>query len=297
MGWNALSDVAIQKIFQLKGRPSDNPLIVHLWDRWEIGKYAEIENEIQQKIIDKLMPWPITLLLPKKEWISKYACWVPLVWIRIPSNQIAKDFLNTVKLPIAAPSANISWKPSPTNAKMVYDNMWNKIQMIIDGWESEAGIESTVIRVMNGWILILRPGFVTKEDLESLFEGKVKVEYSQKNPELSPWMKYKHYSIDGKVEIVNNVENIMEWQVIWYLISQEFYDENQIFFSNFKEKDKNLTKIRGSRNNLVELAHALFDYYHWFDRMWVDVLYVEGLEEVWIGYSIMNRVKRSAGLL
>ncbi|MDR0282381.1 MAG: threonylcarbamoyl-AMP synthase [Candidatus Peribacteria bacterium] len=127
LGANALSDEAAKKIFQLKGRPNDNPLIVHLGDKKQIPDYAEIENEIQQTIIDKLMPGPITLLLKKKKQatrlISSIVCPVKYVGIRFPSNQIAQEFLQTVKLPIAAPSANLSGKPSPTNAKMVYDNL------------------------------------------------------------------------------------------------------------------------------------------------------------------------------
>ncbi|GHW02856.1 threonylcarbamoyl-AMP synthase [candidate division SR1 bacterium] len=294
LGANALSDKAAKRIFQLKGRPSDNPLIVHLGAKEQISDYAFIENEIQQRIIDKLMPGPITLLLQKKENISSIVCPVPLVGIRLPSNQIAHDFLTTVQLPIAAPSANISGKASPTNAQMVYDNLGENVPMIIDGGESEAGIESTVVRVMNRNIQILRPGFVTKEDIETCFDGKIEVNYTHENPELSPGMRYKHYSISGSVVIVNeeglamrNWEN-KENKKIGFLITQEIYNKNQTFFSNV------LFKIWGTHSNLAICAHNLFDMYHYFDKEGVDVLYVEELPEVGIGYSIMNRVKRSA---
>jgi L-threonylcarbamoyladenylate synthase len=151
--------------------------------------------------------------LKKKSLISNIVCPVEYVGIRLPSNQIAQQFLRTVNLPIAAPSANISGKPSPTNAQMVYDNIGDNIPMIIDGGESEAGIESSVVRVLEEdgkyTILILRPGFVTKEDLEACFEGTVEVEYSQKNPELAPGMRYKHYSIDGEVKIISSADEII----------------------------------------------------------------------------------------
>jgi L-threonylcarbamoyladenylate synthase len=227
LGANALSDIAAKKIFDVKGRPNDNPLIVHLGSKEQISDYAEIENEIQQTIIHKLMPGPITLLLKKKNLISPLVCPVEYVGIRLPSNHIAQAFLQAVHLPIAAPSANISGKPSPTNAQMVYDNVGKQIPMIIDGGESEAGIESTVIRVIEEKdsqpcrtspippskggkykILILRPGFVTKEDLEDCFDGQVEVEYSQHHPELSPGMRYKHYSIGGQVKIIASVQEI-----------------------------------------------------------------------------------------
>jgi len=123
LGANALSDTAAEKIFALKGRPNDNPLIVHVGNKHQISEYAEIENGIQQVIIDKLMPGPITLLLKKRDIISSVVCNVPYVGIRIPANQIAQELLTTVGLPIAAPSANISGKASPTTAAMVYDNL------------------------------------------------------------------------------------------------------------------------------------------------------------------------------
>ena len=298
LGANALSDVGARRIFELKGRPNDNPLIVHLWEKSQISDYAVVENEIQQHIIDKLMPWPITLLLPKKEGISSVACNVPLVGIRLPSNTIAQQFLKTVGLPIVAPSANISGKPSPTNAMMVYDNLGEKVPMIIDGGESEAGIESTVVQVVpveGGFkILILRPGFVTKGDLEKCFDWTIEVEYSQKNPELSPGMRYKHYSITGEVKIISEVDMslLTEWKKIWFLVTQEFLEDNQEFFGMILEEVQ--IKIWGSYENLVSCAHSLFESYHSFEQDNINLLYVEQLPEVGIGYSIMNRVKRSA---
>lgn len=295
---NALSDSAAKKIFEIKGRPNDNPLIVHLWDKNQISRYAEIENEVQQNIIDKLMPGPITLLLKKKANISPIVCPVEYVGIRLPSNHIAQQFLKVVDLPIAAPSANISGKPSPTNPQMVYDNLGDAIPMIIDWGESETGIESTVVRVMEEeWkfsILILRPGFVTKEDLEACFDGIVSVEYSQKNPELSPGMRYKHYSIDGEVKIISSVQDISipDDKKVWVLITKEFLQDNQEELGKFENQI--LLQIWGSYENLASCAHSLFELYHFFDMEEVDILYVEQLPEVGIGYSIMNRVKRSA---
>ena len=208
LGADARNDKAVQSIFRLKWRPQDNPLITHLWYKQQIKNYATVENEIQQTIIDKLMPGPLTLLLKKKEWtISNRSCPLDYVWIRLPSNTVAQKFLQIAELPVAAPSANISWKPSPTNAKMVYDNLGDNAPLIIDDWESFAGIESSVVRVVpddRKWklkIQILRPGFLTKEDLEECFNHEIKVEYTTKNPELSPWMRYKHYSITCHVRI------------------------------------------------------------------------------------------------
>ena len=309
LGADARNDKAVLSIFELKWRPQDNPLITHLWYKEQIKDYATVENEIQQTIIDKLMPGPLTLLLKKKEWtISNRSCPLDYVWIRLPSNLVAQKFLQVAELPVAAPSANISWKPSPTNAKMVYDNLWNNVPLIIDDGESFAGIESSVMRVVpddkRKWkmkIQILRPGFLTKEDLEDCFNHEIKVEYTTKNPELSPWMRYKHYSIDGKVRIFDKLSDITtlskEFESkdtkIWILLTQELIDNNEKIIEKFKNDW--ITIIPWwTKSNLASCAHSLFDHYHTAEKSWINLLFVERLPEEWIWYWIMNRVKRSA---
>lgn len=309
LGADARNDKAVLSIFELKWRPQDNPLITHLWYKEQIKDYATVENEIQQTIIDKLMPGPLTLLLKKKEWtISNRSCPLDYVWIRLPSNLVAQKFLQVAELPVAAPSANISWKPSPTNAKMVYDNLWNNVPLIIDDWESFAGIESSVMRVVpdedKKWkskIQILRPGFLTKEDLEECFNHEIKVEYTTKNPELSPWMRYKHYSIAGHVRIFDKLSDITtlskefksENTKIWILLTQELIDNNKKLIEQYK-KDWITIIPRWTKSNLASCAHSLFDHYHTAEKSWINLLFVERLPEEWIWYWIMNRVKRSA---
>ena len=256
------------------------------------------------------MPGPITLLLKKKEWtISNRSCPLDYVWIRLPSNLVAQRFLQVAELPVAAPSANISWKPSPTNAKMVYDNLHDNVPLIIDDWESFAGIESTVMRVVpdeeaEKWklkIQILRPGFLTKEDLQWCFNNEIKVEYTTKNPELSPWMRYKHYSISWHVRIFDDLKDIpklhkeFEWEdtKIWILLTQELIDNNEKLIEQYKE-DWITIIPRWTKSNLASCAHSLFDHYHTAEKSWINLLFVERLPEEWIGYWIMNRVKRSA---
>ena len=333
LGADARNDKAVLSIFELKWRPQDNPLITHLWYKEQISDHATVENEIQQTIIDKLMPGPLTLLLKKKEWtISNRSCPLDYVWIRLPSNKVAQRFLQVAEIPVAAPSANISWKPSPTNAKMVYDNLHDNVPLIIDDGESFAGIESSVMRVVpdenKKWklkIQILRPGFLTKEDLEDCFNHEIKVEYTTKNPELSPWMRYKHYSIAGHVRIFDNLNEVEkvclpllrgnvvyndkgveiplgyavspfkkgEQVKIWILLTQELIDNNKNLIENF-EKDWITIIPRWTKSNLASCAHSLFDHYHIAEKSWINLLFVERLPEEWIGYWIMNRVKRSA---
>ena len=309
LGADARNDDAVRSIFELKWRPQDNPLITHLWYKEQISTYATVENEVQQLIIDKLMPWPLTLLLKKKEWsVSNRSCPLDYLWVRLPSNTVAQKFLQISEVPVAAPSANISWKPSPTNAKMVYDNLWDNVPLIIDDWESFAWIESSVMRVVpdeNKWwnalkIQILRPWYLTKEDLEDFFNHELTVEYTVKNPELSPWMRYKHYSIEWHVRIFDellDIENkISEYpgSKVWILLTRELIQQNKDLLNQL-ELEKGITIIeRWNKQNLASCAHTLFDHYHTAEKNGINLLFVERLTEEGIWYGIMNRVKRSA---
>ncbi len=312
LGADARNDKAVLSIFELKWRPQDNPLISHLWYKEQISTYATVENEIQQTIIDKLMPGPLTLLLKKKEGsISNRSCPLDYVWIRLPSNKVAQQFLQVSEIPVAAPSANISWKPSPTNAEMVYDNLHDNVPLIIDDWESFAWIESSVMRVVPDEqpgkdklkIQILRPWFLTKEDLEDCFNHTLRVEYTTKNPELSPGMRYKHYSISGHVRIFDNISDIQKLAEpfiqedkntkIWILLTQELLENNKGIINELSQHGITIIP-RWTQSNLASCAHALFDCYHNAEKSGINLLFVERLSEDWIGYWIMNRVKRSA---
>ena len=253
LGANALDTKAVEKIFILKNRPSNNPLIVHVWEKSEIQKYAIISNSIEEKIIEKLMPGSITVLLKKKENIPSVISQNPYVWIRIPSNRVALEFLRYVNLPIAAPSANISTKPSPTSAQMVKEYFDEKVQLIIDWWDCSVGIESTVVKVDelsvhpitwdSNWgvfykIVIHRPGFVTKEDFETLFSDNqnVFVEYSSDISNISPWNMYKHYSPNASIKIIENLEEIwnisnMENKKIALILTKETVEKYQNIIS------------------------------------------------------------------
>lgn len=289
---NALNEKAVSSIFTIKWRPQDNPIIVHLWDKNKISDYAFIENNIQQKIIDKLMPWPITILLQKKDIIPDLVtAGSSLVWIRIPSNKVALDLLKTCDLPIAAPSANISTKPSPTSAQMVYDNFWDNIPMIIDWDTSNVWIESTVLKVENNEIIITRPWFVTKEDLEDLFENKVIVNYANKPSEETPWNKYKHYAPKAKVKIISSINEICsDCENACLIATSEFIIKNQ---DSITERPQLKAFVWWTKSNLATCAFNLFSLYHQCDKLDIDHIYIQQLPEIGIGFSIMNRVKKS----
>ena len=198
LGANALSTSAVDKIFEAKNRASNNPLIVHLKNKDEIEKYAIISNNIEQKLIDTFMPGPFTLILKKKDIIpNNVTCNMDTVGIRIPIDPIAHELLDRLSFPIAAPSANKSTKPSGTNVLDIIDEFNDSVDYIIDGGDSLIGLESTVVKVIDNVPTILRPGFITREDIEETI-GKCNVsEFLFKKAEgkvESPGMLYKHYS-------------------------------------------------------------------------------------------------------
>lgn len=293
---NALDEKAIAKIFILKNRPQDNPIISHVAKKEQIAKYAYITNDIEQTIIDRLMPGPITILLPPKACIpTSITAGHPLMSIRIPSHPIALELLSVCDFPVAAPSANISTKPSPTSTQMVYDNFWESIPMIIEGGNCIVGIESTVVRVENNEIVITRPWFVTKEDLEMIFDYKIKVSYGKTPSAVTPWNRYKHYAPNARMSIFISIDDMLSKikssssQKIGLIATKEFLEKNknQITWANIQVFEL------WSETNMITCAHNLFSIYHQCDNDWLEDVFIQSLPEEGIGYAIMNRIKKS----
>lgn len=242
------------------------------------------------------MPWPITILLPPKASIPLcITAGHPLMSIRIPSHPVALAVLSLCDFPIAAPSANISTRPSPTSAQMVYDNFWESIPMIIDGWDCLVGIESTVVKVEDNTIIITRPWFVTKEDLEILFDNKIEVIYGTKPSAETPGNRYKHYAPDAKMSIFLSIENLLtqiagvKSQKIGIIATKEFLEKNKKQIIPLHIKVFELW----SEENMLSCAHNLFSLYHQCDKQWLEEFFIESLPEHGIGYAIMNRIHKS----
>ncbi len=295
LGANALLPQAIKKIFVIKKRPLDNPLICHVGKKSQIQKYAYIDNHIQKLLIKKCMPGPCTLLLRPKNIIPKeVTAGQPLMSIRIPQNKICKKLLTWCNFPVAAPSANLSTRPSPTSAEMVYENFQNQIPMILDGGESEVGIESTVVRASENKIEILRPGFITKEDIQTIVGKKIPIIYTTKGKHMSPGTRYRHYAPKAKVYIFKTYKEIQQLaktkKKIWLIATEEFLADH-----TKKLKIYRFTIYpRWTKNNLATCAKNLFNIYHQCDKDKQDIILIEALPEKWLGYAIMNRVKKSA---
>ena len=208
IGANALDKDAVSKIFIAKGRPADNPLIVHIADKRDIEKYVREITPVEQKLIDTFMPGPFTLILPKKDIIPDIVSGgLDTIGIRMPSNVIARGIISFSGVPIAAPSANVSGRPSGTSIEDIRKELEGRVSAIIDGGETEIGLESTVVKVIHEIPVILRPGKITDKDIIDAvgiakYDNKIFEKVTEEQIVESPGMKYKHYAPNTKCKMV-----------------------------------------------------------------------------------------------
>lgn len=205
LGADAFNPMAVEKIFWAKGRPSDNPLIVHFADISDIEKAAHL-TKVARHAAEIFMPGPLTIVLKKKESLpSVVTAGLDTVAVRIPSNKTANEFIKECGTGLAAPSANTSTKPSPTSAAHVYDDLRGKIKYILDGGSCEKGIESTILDFSSDKIRLLRQGAIPLEELEAAL-GKIETNGSSGDRPLSPGIKYRHYSPNAKIIVFDSDE-------------------------------------------------------------------------------------------
>ncbi len=289
---------AAPKIFAAKGRPSDNPLIVHIAKSTDAENIA-YTNPVYYKLAERFMPGPLTIILPKKHIIpDTVSGGLDTVAVRCPSHPIARALIEISGHPIAAPSANISGKPSPTTAEHVYDDMCGKIPMILDGGPCFIGLESTVIALNGDKCTILRPGAVTEEMLLELCTS-VTVAEAVKSPDkagskpLSPGMKYKHYAPNCQVVLLDGTED----ECIAYIQKRASgkygvlaADENT---NAYPEKAHILSL--GGRDDYAEHCRRLFDLLRKADELQLETLYARLPEEKGLALAYYNRIIRAAG--
>jgi len=271
LGANALDASAVGKIFKAKGRPGDNPLIVHIADKEDLNKLVIDIPEIANILIDKFWPGPLTLVLKKNKIVpSEVTAGLDTVAIRMPQNKIALALIEESG-PIAAPSANLSTKPSGTSVEHVIQDFNGKIDCIIDGGEAEIGLESTVIDLTSNPIAILRPGKITFEQLNKMIPDLV-VSSHVKSKVRSPGMKYKHYSPKAKVMLAKDKSEIVK-------IKKKYFDK----------------KIRViDINNNILLAKNLFKIFRESDLKGYEIIVVRTVNEKGLGLAIMNRLRKAA---
>lgn len=299
LGANGLDEVAVKKIFKAKGRSADNPLILHISDFNMLNEIACGITEIEHKLMNVFWPGPFTIILNRKPIVpNAVTASLDTVGIRMPSNEIANKLISYSGVPIAAPSANISGKPSGTNINDIFDELSEKVDCIINGGPTDVGLESTVVRVIDGIPTILRPGKITPEDIKDVI-GKVqidkhifsKLEGGEKV--LSPGMKYKHYAPNSKCMLVYSDNNELLVNKINEISSS--YKTPLILSTseNVQKYEGKLVIDIGSKNNLNEIAKNIFTDLRKVDKFNPDIVLVEGVKQEGLGLAIMNRLIRA----
>lgn len=302
IGADCFNEKAVKKIFEAKGRPSDNPLIVHIADKQDIKKVAKISNELEQKLIDKFMPGPITIILKKNENLPNIVCaGLDTVGVRMPSEKIANEIIKKSQTFLAAPSANISGRPSGTQIEDIREELENKVSCIIDGGETKVGLESTVVKVEKDTVIILRPGKITPEEIQEkcnckvIVDKKVFEEVKDNEKPQSPGMKYRHYAPNTKCKLVYSKSEEKQIEIINNFVKQN-KNTVVICFEEHKKKisiedDKKISI--GSKNNFEEIAQKMYSCLRKADKKQADLILIEGVEKQGIGIAIMNRLLRT----
>ena len=303
LGANGLDENAVPKIYEAKGRPSDNPLILH------ISKLDEIEHIVKEIpksaliLAEEFWPGPLTMVFKKSERIPyRTTGGLESVAIRMPSNKIARELIKAAGVPIAAPSANSSGRPSPTKAAHVIYDLDGKIDMVIDGGEVDIGIESTIVDVTGEVPVILRPGFITEKMLSEAI-GRVEIDEVVKSlsPDKdlkpkAPGMKYRHYAPRGKMTIYKGSHSKVVERINEEISKLEGKKTGVLATDETKSYYKaDIIISLGSREDGESIAHNLFDALRKFDDEDVEFIYSEGFDENKLGFAIMNRLHKSAG--
>ena len=308
LGGNAYDSTASTRIYAAKGRPSDNPLIVHISEFEDIKPLVKELPDVAKALADRFWPGPLTMILDKSDAIPKETTGgLDTVAIRMPSHIIANMLIKEAGVPIAAPSANASGRPSTTKAEHVIEDLSGRIDMIIDGGSSDIGLESTIVDLTVKPVLILRPGYITIEMLREVIPD---IEYDRavlkriKDDTIvakAPGMKYRHYAPKGELTIYEGVpekvaaiikkeaaKKLAQGHTVGILTSDELA-------ANYKDMGDLYIKDVGSRDNEIEIAAGLFDALRYFDEVNAEYIYAESFTEGGIGQAIMNRLMKAAG--
>lgn len=305
LGANAFDATASARIYEAKGRPSDNPLIVHIAEVGALEELAAKVPEAAYRLAAAFWPGPLTIILKKSEKVPKTTTGgLDTVAIRMPSHPVAAALIRRSGVYVAAPSANASGRPSTTKAEHVIEDLDGKIDVIIDGGASEIGLESTIVDLTGDVPLILRPGYISAEQLAEVLgevrfdEAVLKRSASENIVARAPGMKYRHYApkaplyiVEGKSEEViryinaESVKNAAEGRITGILATEEtkkYYTGGMVF-------------CVGERANAESIAAGLFDTLRSFDETGVSVIYSESFADNPLGTAIMNRLLKAAG--
>ncbi|MDE6884030.1 MAG: threonylcarbamoyl-AMP synthase [Lachnospiraceae bacterium] len=303
LGGDALNPLSSRKIYAAKGRPSDNPLIVHIAD---LQALSPIVGEIPgnaRKLAERFWPGPLTMILHKSDRVPyETTGGLDTVAVRMPANRIAQEMIRAAGGYVAAPSANRSGRPSPTVARYVAEDLAGRVEMIIDGGDVEIGLESTIVDLTSDRPMVLRPGYITLQDLESVLsrveEDRTLMEEDAGQAPKAPGMKYRHYAPKGEMTVIKGVEE----QVMSYINERcrEYRDAGRK--TGVIATDETLSgycadvcRSVGCRHDEEAIARELYRILREFDDEAVEVIYAEAFDDSGIGRAIMNRLLKAAG--
>ena len=313
LGANALDEEAARKIYEAKGRPSDNPLIAHVSAMEEVYPLVSQVSEKAKKLMDAFWPGPMTLIFPKSDLVPYGTTGgLDTVAVRMPSDPVANRLIALAGVPVAAPSANTSGRPSPTTAQHVLQDMDGRIDMVIDGGPVGIGVESTIVDVSVETPTVLRPGAITMEMLEEVL-GEVQIDPAILGPvsadlrPKAPGMKYKHYAPkadltlvepeDGDMESPDSLERMTE--KVRQLAEEKLAEGFRVGIICTDESrqtyPKGLVRSIGSRTRRETVAHNLYALLREFDDLKADYIFSESFPEDHLGQAIMNRLSKAAG--
>jgi L-threonylcarbamoyladenylate synthase len=297
LGANALDKEAVKKIFNAKGRPCDNPLIVHICSTDMLSELVEKVPETAKKLMEKFWPGPLTIIMPKSDLIPyETSGGLETVGIRMPASEFTRNLIKKSGVPIAAPSANVSGYPSPTEALHVCRDMQGKIKAVVDGGKCSVGLESTVIAFDSEDVIrILRPGYITDKDLapfakEVIIDKAIINGLDKDEKAASPGMKYKHYSPKADVVLVEG--NSAEFEEF----SKTLKPSDGLYVAAFDgELENSSLNVVNYGKDTAQQAQNLFALLRKLDEIKAEKVYVHAPDKVGIGLAIYNRLIRAAG--
>ncbi len=296
---NSFDGAAIEKIFKAKGRPQDNPLIVHISNMEMLNDVVSKVSNDAKKLMAAFWPGPLTIIMQKGDKVSfKTTAMLDSVGVRMPSNWIAHRLIEECGFPFSAPSANLSGRPSPTNASDVYEDMKGRLPLILDGGESVAGVESTVVSMLGKKPIILRPGVITKSQLEKVLGKEVLISEAITKPVkegekvLSPGMKYKHYAPKAEIMVIDsNFEKYRQ-----YVLTHK---KEGVYCLCFEDEEKLLSADipcinYGKASDSADQAHNLFSSLRKLDKVGAKIVYARCPKKEGISLAVYNRLIRAA---
>ena len=303
LGGDALNPESSKKIYAAKGRPSDNPLIVHIADKRDLHRIVREVPEKAKKLMEAFWPGPLTMIFYKNELVPQATTGgLDTVAVRMPSDRIAAAFIRAAGGFVAAPSANVSGRPSTTTAAHVEEDLGGRIEMILDGGQAVIGLESTIVDMSVEPPVILRPGAVTEEMMEAVI-GPLEVDKAIIAPDSgvkpkAPGMKYRHYAPRADLAVVEGSTEAVIAAINQLAEEAEAEGKRVGIIATDETKDrypKGLVLSLGARKHEEEIAQHLFEVLRDFDETDVDCIYSEAFDEASIGPAIMNRLLKAAG--